>query len=169
MRIESVRFAGDELILKTNDIEARRLAYDFKAGDYELTKVRKKRSLDANAYFFVLIDRLSEVLNIPKTDIYRNYIKDSGGVSEIICAINEAVEKLCEGWKHNGLGWQTETMPSKIDGCTNVILYYGSSTYNTEQMSRLIERAVEDCKLQGIETRTPDEIANMLSLWESGK
>ena len=41
MRIESVRFAGDELILKTNDIEARRLAYDFKAGDYELTNERK--------------------------------------------------------------------------------------------------------------------------------
>lgn len=168
MKIESVRVAGDELILKSSDVsEIRRFAYNFKAGNYEIERKKKKRSTDANAYFFTLADKLAERLNIPKTEIYRNYIKEIGGVSETVCVKNEAVAKLCEGWKHNGLGWQTDTVPSKINGCTNVILYYGSSTYNTEQMSRLIDMIVEDCKVQGIETRTPDEIANMLSLWES--
>lgn len=79
--------------------------------------------------------------------------------------LHNAVEKLCNGWEHNGLGWQTDTFPSKIDGCTNVMLYYGSSTYDTEQMSRLITSVVDECKEQGIETRTPEEIANLLSLW----
>lgn len=167
MHIEAVRIAGNELILTTKDMEARRLAYDFKPGEYEIKKTRKKRSLDANAYFFVLADKLSEVLNIPKEEIYRNYIKEIGGVSEMVCVKTEAVKKLCEGWQHNGLGWQTDTMPSKLKGCTNVILYYGSSTYDTAQMSRLIDRIVEDCKTQGIETKTPEEIANMLSLWGS--
>ncbi len=165
--IEAVRIAGNDLILTTKDATARRLAYDFKPGEYELKKTRKKRSLDANAYFFVLADKLSEVLNIPKEDIYRNYVKDIGGVSEIVCVKDAAVAKLCEGWRHNGLGWQTDTLPSKLKGCTNVILYYGSSTYDTAQMSRLIDRVVEDCKIQGIETKTPEEIANLLSLWES--
>lgn len=167
MLIEGARMAGNELILKTKDAEARRLAYDFKPGEYELRKITKKRSIDANAYFFVLADKLAAALNIPKEEIYRNCIKDIGGVSEIVCVKTEAVEKLCEGWRHNGLGWQTETFESKIKGCTNVVLYYGSSTYNTAQMSRLIDRIVEDCKIQGIETRTPEEIANMLSLWEN--
>lgn len=168
MRISDVRVAGDELILKSPDLaEIRRFAYKFKAGNYEIERKRKKRSTDANAYFFTLADKLAERLNIPKTEIYRNYVKEIGGVSETVCVKTEAVQKLCEGWKHNGLGWQTDTVPSKIDGCTNVILYYGSSTYNTEQMSRLINLVVEDCKVQGIETRTPDEIADMLSLWES--
>lgn len=168
MRISDVRVAGDELILKSPDIaDIRRFAYKFKAGNYEIERKRKKRSTDANAYFFTLADKLTERLNIPKTEIYRNYIKEIGGVSEVVCVKTDAVEKLCEGWRHNGLGWQTDTVPSKIDGCTNVILYYGSSTYNTEQMSRLIDLVVEDCKVQGIETRTPDEIADMLSLWES--
>lgn len=167
MQITECRVQGDELILKTTDIaDMRRFAYKFKPGNYEIERKRKKRSLDANAYFFTLADKLAERLNIPKTDIYRNYIKEIGGVSETVCVKNEAVEKLCEGWRHNGLGWQTDTVPSKLSGCTNVILYYGSSTYNTEQMSRLINLVVEDCKVQGIETRTPDEIANMLSLWE---
>ena len=167
MNITECRVAGDELVLKSTDLaEVRRFAYNFKAGNYEIERKRKKRSNDANAYFFVLADKLAERLNIPKTEIYRNYIKEIGGVSEIVCVKNEAVDKLCKGWEHNGLGWQTDTIPSKINGCTNVVLYYGSSTYNTEQMSRLINMIVEDCKVQGIETRTPDEIANMLSLWE---
>jgi hypothetical protein len=168
MQLTDVRVAGDELILRSPDFgEIRRFAYHFKAGNYEIERKRKKRSTDANAYFFALADKLAEKLNISKTEIYRNYIKEIGGVSEVVCVKTEAVEKLCEGWRHNGLGWQTDVVPSKLKGCTNVILYYGSSTYNTEQMSRLINLIVEDCKVQGIETRTPNEIANMLSLWES--
>ena len=168
MQITECRVAGNELILKTTDIgEIRRFAYKFKTGNYEIERKKKKRSLDANAYFFVLADKLSEKLCMPKEEIYRDCIKEIGGVSETVCARNEAVQKICEGWRHNGLGWQAETFPSKIEGCTNVILYYGSSTYDTEQMSRLINRIVEECKIQGIETRTPDEIAEMLSLWES--
>ena len=101
-----------------------------------------------------LIDRLAEKLHRSKTEIYREYIKDIGGVSEPVCVKNAAVERLCEGWQRNGIGWITETFPSKIEGCTNVILYYGSSTYDTAQMSRLIELIIVDCKEQGIQTDT---------------
>lgn len=135
----------------------------------EIKEYKGKRSLDANGYFWTLVDQLAEKLNIPKTDIYRNYIKDIGGVSEVVCVKNEAVEKLCEGWQHNGIGWQTDTMPSKIEGCTNVILYYGSSTYNSLQMYQLTKLVVEDCKSVGIETKTPNEIAKMLSLCGEAK
>lgn len=131
----------------------------------EVKPYREKRSLDANAYFFVLADKLAEKLRITKEEVYRNAIREIGGVSETVCVKNQAVERLCEGWSKNGLGWQTDTFPSKIEGCTNVILYYGSSTYDTDQMSRLIENIVDDCRAVGIETRTPDELANLLSLW----
>jgi hypothetical protein len=131
----------------------------------EVKPFRARRSLDANAYFFVLADKLAAKLNISKEEVYRNAIKHIGGVSEIVCVKSEAVERLCEGWSANGLGWQTDTFPSKIDGCTNVILYYGSSTYDSRQMSQLISNIVQDCEALGIETKTPQEIANMLSLW----
>ena len=132
----------------------------------EVKPYREKRSLDANAYFFVLADKLAEKLRITKEEVYRNAIREIGGVSETVCVKNAAVERLCDGWSKNGLGWQTETFPSKIEGCTNVVLYYGSSTYDKEQMSRLIENIVQDCQEVGIETRTPDELANLLSLWD---
>lgn len=133
----------------------------------EIKPFRPKRSLDANAYFFVLADKVAEKLNTTKVDVYRNCIKEIGGVSETVCVKNEAVARLCEGWSQNGIGWQTDTFPSKIKGCTNVILYYGSSTYDTAQMSRLIANIVQDCKGLGIETAPPNEIANLLSLWKS--
>ena len=170
MFITSARIAGDELILKSSDLgEIRRFAYLFREGNYEIKRQRKKRSNDANAYFFVLVDKLSAKLGIPTTEIYRNYIREIGGVSEVVCVKNEAVERLCKEWCRKGIGWQTDTMPSKIKGCTNVVLYYGSSTYDRAQFSRLLDLAIQDCNTLDIEVRTPDEIANMLSLWESEK
>ena len=132
----------------------------------EVKPYREKRSLNANAYFFVLADRLAEKMKITKEEVYRNAIREIGGVSETVCVKDEAVNRLCDGWHHNGLGWQTETFPSKIKGCTNVVLYYGSSTYDKDQMSRLIDCIVQDCQQVGIDTRTPDEIANLISMWE---
>ena len=132
----------------------------------KVTKKKKKRSLDSNAYFWILVDKLSQRLNLPKEDIYRNAIKNISGASEIVCVKNEAVEKLCSGWNRNGLGWQTETMPSKIEGCTNVVLYYGSSTFDQSQMTRLIDNIIQDCKAVGIETLTPNELARLLEGWQ---
>lgn len=131
----------------------------------EIKPYRARRSLDANAYFFVLADKLAEKLNTTKEEIYRNAIKEIGGVSETVCVKNKAVERLCEGWRNQGLGWQTDTFPSKLEGCTNVILYYGSSTYDSAQMSRLLDLIIQDCKEQGIPTETPDEIARLKALW----
>ena len=131
----------------------------------KIGRFKKKRSLDANAYAWVLISKLAEKLNIPKTDIYRQAIKEIGGNSDTMCVMDRAVQKLCESWERNGIGWQTETMPSKLEGCTNVVLYYGSSTYDTAQMSRLINIIVEDCKAQGIETKSAEEVDSLLRQW----
>lgn len=127
---------------------------------------KNKRSLDANAYCWVLIDRLSEVTGYDKETIYKNAIKEIGGISETVCIQNKAAEKLCHAWEYKGLGWQTETFESKIDGCTNVILYYGSSVYDTAQMSRLIDIIVQECKSQGVETMTPDELEILKTQWK---
>ena len=139
--------------------------------DVEITvkKYRKKRSLDANGFAWILLDRLSEKLRIPKERIYRSLIRDVGGNCTTVCVQDKAVDKLTESWQNNGIGWVTDTMPSKLKDCKIVILYYGSSTYDTAQMSRLLDLIIEECKEQGIETKTPNEIAEMLSLWESAR
>ena len=72
-----------------------------------------------------------------------------------------ALDRLCSSWSAHGLGWQTEVMPSKIEGCTNVVLYFGSSTYNSRQMSALIDQLIQDAKALGIETLPPDELSRL--------
>lgn len=131
----------------------------------KISQWRNKRSLDANAYCWVLMSKLAEKLNIPKSEIYRRMIRDIGGNSDVVCIQNKAVDSLCEGWERNGLGWQTERTPSKLDGCTNVVLYYGSSTYDTAQMSRLINNVVEECRMQGIETKSDEELSSLMNQW----
>lgn len=130
-----------------------------KAARVEIKQWRERRSLDANAYAWVLIDKLASVLRRDKAEIYREAIRGIGGVSDTVCVRDKAVESLVNGWRHNGAGWFAETTPSKIPGCTNVTLYYGSSVYDTRQMSALIEHIVQDCKAVGIETMTPAELA----------
>lgn len=139
---------------------------DDKSYKLVLSEIRQKRSLNANAYAWVLMDKLAEKTHIPKTEIYKSYIKEIGGNSEIVCVMNEALDDLRNGWEHNGLGWLTDTLPSKIPGCTNVVLYFGSSIYDTKQMSRLIDMIIQDCRENDIEYLSPDELAKMLEEWE---
>ena len=163
--------SGTWLCLKVDRKDAINACADMVEGKtYEATlkEYKPKRSLDANAYCFVLIDKLAAKLGLTKEEVYRRAVKEIGGNSDIVCVKNEAVESLCNAWSKNGLGWQAETFKSKIEGCTNVILYYGSSTYDTATMSRLINNIVIDCEALNIETKTPAEIANLLSLWQGG-
>jgi hypothetical protein len=131
----------------------------------DIKKARRHRSLAANAYCWVLLDKLAAKTGEPKEMVYRQYIQNIGGNSEIVCVKNEAVDRLCYGWRRNGIGWQTETMDSKLDGCTNVILYYGSSVYDSSQMGRLLDLIIQDCKAVGIPTETPSEIARLKAMW----
>ena len=74
-------------------------------------------------------------------------------------------ERFCKAWCKEGIGWITQLIgPSNEPGKIDVMCYYGSSYYDTTQMSRLIELAVQDCKELGIETRSEEEIASLQTM-----
>ena len=131
----------------------------------EIKMARKRRSLDSNAYAWVIIDQIAERTGVKKSEVYRNAIREIGGVSDTVCVIDRAVERLRQSWQRNGLGWQVETSESKIEGCTNVTLYYGSSVFDSGQMSRLIDSLIQDAEALGIPTITPKEQERMLQMW----
>ena len=128
---------------------------------------RKKRSLDANAYAWVLMNKLADKLNMGVRDLYRHYIPDIPGNSQVVCVPTEAVERLRSGWEHNGIGWCSDTLKSKLPGCTNVVLYYGSSTFNQKQMGVLLDLIIEDCKQVGVEYLTPGELERLKGEWDA--
>lgn len=132
---------------------------------YELTieKKSEKRSNDANRYFWELVGKLSAKLRIPPEEVYRHFVKDVGGNYEVLPVRDEAVETWIKNWKSRGIGWLCETIgESKLRGYTNVICFYGSSTYDSQQFSRLIELCANECRAQGIEVMAPQELAAMV-------
>ena len=137
-----------------------------------IDKYREKRSLAANNYFWKLCGEVAEVLSgegvkYTKEDIYRDAIKEIGVWRDDEVA-PEDVDWRRRAWEMIGTGWLTEIVDITPDGEREIIrFYYGSSQYNTKQMARLIDNIVQDCEAEGIDTKTPNEIANMLSLWEA--
>lgn len=157
-----------KLMLELDNKAALMAEYDNlkdKVLSIEIKPYRKKRSLNANAYAWVLMDKIAESQGITKEEVYLNHIKEVG-VFRVATISEDAVDTLMKGWSMNGVGWVAEKLGSSdVKGFVDVTLYYGSSVYNTKQMTRLIDNIVQDCNALGIETKTPDEIANMLSLW----
>ena len=136
-----------------------------KTKKYEIREYKEKRSLDANAYAWVLLGKLQDKLHIPKEEIYRDVIKNIGSY-EVIPIKNEAVEKFRQAWGKKGLGWITETTKSKLDGYTNVLAYYGSSIYDKKEMTRFIEQIIQECEQLDIETKSKAEIDSLLESWD---
>jgi len=52
--------------------------------DLEIREHRQKRSLDANAYAWVLIGKLAETMRIPPAEVYTRAIESIGGNYEVI-------------------------------------------------------------------------------------
>ena len=132
----------------------------------EISEKKAKRSLDANAYCWVLIGKLAEVLRIPADEVYREAIRKAGGYT-VIPIISPAVSRFTEIWESHGLGWVVDIIgESKLDGFMNLRCYHGSSSYSSFEMSRLIDEIVFECKENGIETATGAELARLKAEWK---
>lgn len=137
--------------------------------DVQIKKHSSRRSLDANALCWYMIDQIAEKTKLKKSEVYRNAIKEIGGVSDIICVQDFAVPKLVQGWMAHGQGWQAEVTKSKLEGCSNVTLYYGSSVYDKLQMSNLIDSLIQDAEALGIPTPGRREIEKSMEIWTRKK
>lgn len=127
----------------------------------EIKQYRHKRSLDANGYFWALLSEMAGALHTSKDELYLLMLERYGVFTHIVVKPN-VVEKVKEEWRTvRELGEVT------INGKTGIQLqcFFGSSTYDTKEMSVLIEGVVSDAKELGIETMTPAELAAMKQEW----
>lgn len=153
------RFTLFKTIDKLKDVEI----------DVKLDKHREKRSLNANAYLWALCDKLAEKLKITDIEVYQKHIREVGLRRQEIMSV-KTYSTISVAWGMLGKGWISERIDfnkNKDEGLYN--FYYGSSSYNSKQMARLIDSIVEECKLQGIETMPPDNLKRMIDVWEPAK
>ena len=135
---------------------------------------KEKRSLDANAYYWVLLSKLAELMKISKPRAHnimlRRYgqplIIDGARAYIRIPDTEKAEEMALEASEfHIRPTSEVVTGNTGVDYRTYVMLL-GSSQYDTAQMSHLIDGLVSECREAGIETATPDELRHMLELYE---
>ena len=131
---------------------------------FEVKEHKLKRSLNANAYCWVLMNKIADAIKSTKEEVYREYIKNKG-IFRLITMNKEATNTFIKVWQEKGLGWICDTSESKYEGMIDVVAYYGTSSYNTKQMANFIDYVVDEAKNLGIETLPPDEIERLKSLW----
>lgn len=133
--------------------------------DVEIKQHREKRSLDANNYLWALLDKLADALHTTKEGLYLQKIREVGVFKDFRLTEDEA-KTFRIAWEKLGTGWPTEQVDYTPDGERLVIrAYYGSSTYSTKVMSRLLDSVIEDCKAQDIETLSERELSLLKEEW----
>lgn len=135
----------------------------------KVDKKRNKRSLDANAYLWKICDNIAKELCkdgtiVTKEDIYKDSIKQIGTFEPFIVQ-EKSFDKFKRIWERQGLGFFVQKICIK-NKCVRVNCYYGSSTYDSKEMSLLIELVVELAKSLNIETKPKEEIESLLKEWK---
>ena len=168
MVIEAARFENGELHIKCDPREGMQTAYKIEAGkDYDIVPHQKKRSLDANAYAWVLIGKISAALGIPAEEVYRQAISSSGDPkADLICISEEAAPAFIKTWEFNHLGRRCEQFPSSTPGYVKIRCIYGSSDFSRKEMNTLIDVLIQDAEALGIETMPPDKLERLLTSWK---
>ena len=124
-------------------------------------KYRERRSLDANAYLWVLLQKMAEVLLTDKWTMYLKMLKQYGQFTYIVVK-PAAVEAVKKQWRECEEVGEIDVNGTKA---VQMLCYYGSSTYDTREMAVLIDGVAGECKELGIETLSPDELRQMKERW----
>lgn len=124
-------------------------------------KEYKKRSLDANAYCWVLIGKIADVIRANKEDIYFEMLKryGQGGVIKIPKKYLELFKRTYKYYE------KVNSYPDEAKA-EYWHFWLGSSGYNSYEMSVLIDGIISECKEMGIETMTPEELARIKEEWD---
>ena len=131
-------------------------------------KYIKKRSLNANNYFWKLLQELCELAEIETIEEYKRRVKELG-IFRRFKIEKDNVNTFEKMWTAQGIAWFCEIADTEYIGDIEfkiINAYYGSSSFNSKQMSRLINDLVQDCQAYGIETKTPAEIKSLLESWD---
>lgn len=134
----------------------------------EIKEYRPKRSLDANAYCWVLLGKLAAKLMIPDVELYRELVPHVGDNFQMFTLTREEAETLKTFWGMGQKGWPVFDLgESGVPGYVTLQCYYGSSVFDTAQMARLIDLVVAECKEQDIETLPPEKLSLLKEAWHA--
>ena len=165
------------IMLEINENGAFRDAYE-KLRDVLLSvrivAFRKKRSLDANAYYWQLLSKTAEVMGMSKPYAHNYFLRrygqieifDGKAVYVVIPDTEESEKRVFEAETYHLK--PTSQVKEGNDGrmYRTYMMLKGSSSYDTKEMSKLIDGLVTEAGENGIETLPPEELERMKAMWK---
>ena len=128
---------------------------------YIIKEYKPKRSLNANAYLWLIITKIANAMRIDKECCYLDMLR-SYGQSELVSVVSEIdVSGYFKYYEPVG----TTFLQGKE--FTHYRIYKGSSEYDTKEMSVLIDGVVQEAHQLGIDTMTPNEIEHLKTMWRA--
>lgn len=124
---------------------------------FEIKEHKEKRSLNANAYFWQLVGKIADVLRTPKEDVYKTMLFRYGQHQTITVDTSVDVSRF----------FQYAELIHRDYDYTDYLVAVGSSHYNTQEMSVLIDGVISEAKELDIETLPPWEIERMKQRWQA--
>jgi len=133
----------------------------------ECKEYRKKRSLDANSYAWLLIGKIADVLRTSKEEIYIKMLTRYGQREKQLISIiaeEEALKMIYRAVDNHCC----EVGESELNGKTfkHLAILIGSSQYDGRQMAILIDGIISEAKELDIEVMTPNQLAELKSSWK---
>ena len=165
--IKSINHLGNqiEITLVTTDLAEFRNGYDAikdKLLNVVIKKFSRKRSLNSNAYAWVLIAQMAAVLNRDKWDLYIEMLGQYGVFTHLVVE-EVAIPKIKQQWREI-----KELGPIRVGGKTGIQLqcYFGSSTFDNQEMAVFIDGLISEARELKIETLPEHEVARMKEEWD---
>ena len=157
----NITFSTDQNIAEAAQI------FSGKDVDVKLKQHKEKRSLDANAYYWCLLTKLARIHGWSNAEAHNRILRDYGQYERVegqLIAVplpdTDQTEREVLSKMEYHLALSPKITVMKGETKRVYLLLRGSSTYNTEEMARLISGLIEECRYSGIpdsEIMTPFE------------
>ena len=130
--------------------------------DIKAVKHRKKRSLDSNAYAWALMQNIAEAINSDKWSVYLDMLQRYSRAFTHVIVKPKAVNAVREAYRTT-----IDLGDIDVNGQKGrqLQVYFGSSTFNSKEMSVFLEGIVSECHTLGIQTKSVEELDKMNSEW----
>ena len=170
-RLKDLTFGarGEQHITITVTSDFREAYDELKGGEVNVTikKWREPRSKDANAYFHVLVNKIAEAQGVGDDEIKRHLVVEYGTLAKdengnTVGAMLPECADIDQFYPYTRC-YKTMELEGRTYRC--YLFYKRTHTLDSKEMSRLIDGAIEEAKILGIDTDTPEQIARYKEEW----
>ena len=132
---------------------------------FDVKEHKDKRSNNANRLLWVCLGRIAKALKTDSWSVYMQMLKRYGTFT-YICVKPSAVEGVKKQWRECE---EIGELTIKGKKAVQLLCYYGSSTYNTQEFSEFLESVMSEMEEMNIPTPREEEIERALKQWEENQ